>query len=234
MQTIKAFYQQTRPVTTLFLLMSLDGKISTGADDDRDFDKDLPKIYGPREGLHQYYEIEQMTDLWSLCSGRVQAKIGANESPLERSAVIGITFVVIDNHHLTRHGVEYLCSKYHRVMFVTVNSKHPAFLVTIPNLQVLYYERFQVSRMMEDLYQKFGCDRLTIQTKGSLNSQFLREKVIDYVDVVVAPILVGGKDTSTLIDGESAITLEELGVLQLLKATPLQNSYLRLQYKVIS
>lgn len=234
MKQMDAFNQQTRPMTTLFLLMSLDGKISTGVDDTRDFDKDLPKIYGVREGLHQYYEIEQTTDLWSLCSGRVQAKIGANKSPLEKSVVIEITFVVIDNHHLIRHGVEYLCSKYRRVMLVTANSKHPAFAVTTPNLQVLYYEELQVSRMMEDLYQKFGCDRLTIQTGGSLNSQFLREKVIDYVDVVVAPILVGGKDTSTLIDGEPAITLEGLSVLQLQKATQLQNSYLRLQYKVIS
>ena len=234
MQTIKAFCQQTRPVTTLFLLMSLYGKISTGLVDARDFDKDLPKVGGVEEGLHQYYEIEQTTDLWSLCSGRVQAKIGANESSLEKSAVIEITFVVIDNHHLTRHGVEYLCSKYRRVMLVTANSKHPVFSVTASNLQVLYYEEFQASRMMGDLYQKFGCDRLTIQTGGSLNSLFLRGNLIDYVDVVVAPILVGGKDTSTLIDGNDAITLEGLGVLQLLKATPLQDSYLRLQYKVIS
>ena len=234
MKQMDAFNHQIRPVTTLFLLMSLDGKISTGADDARDFDKDLPKIYGVREGLHQYYDIEQTTDLWSLCSGRVQAKIGANEKPLEKSVVAGITSVIIDNHHLTRHGVEYLCSKYRRVILVTKNTGHPAFSMAVSNLHVLYYEEFQVGRMMKDLYQKFGCDKLTIQTGGSLNSQFLRGKLIDYVDVVVAPILVGGKDTSTLIDGESAITLEELGVLQLLKATPLQNSYLRLQYKVIS
>ncbi|SCW43824.1 hypothetical protein SAMN02910456_01136 [Ruminococcaceae bacterium YRB3002] len=51
-----------RPVTTLFMLMSLDGKISTGASDDLDVDRDLPKIEGVREGLHQYYEIEQTTD----------------------------------------------------------------------------------------------------------------------------------------------------------------------------
>ncbi len=31
-----------RPVTTLFMLMSLDGKISPGASDDLDMDKDLP------------------------------------------------------------------------------------------------------------------------------------------------------------------------------------------------
>ena len=48
-----------RPITTLFMLMSVDGKISTGATDDLDIDKDFPKIAGVREGLHQYYEIEQ-------------------------------------------------------------------------------------------------------------------------------------------------------------------------------
>ena len=71
-----------RPVTTLFMLMSVDGKISTGSTDELDFDRDLPNINGVREGLHQYYEIEQTTDLWSFNTGRVQAKIGANIRPL--------------------------------------------------------------------------------------------------------------------------------------------------------
>lgn len=52
-----------RPIITLFMLMSVDGKISTGATDDLDVDKDFPEIVGVREGLHQYYEIEQTTDL---------------------------------------------------------------------------------------------------------------------------------------------------------------------------
>ena len=72
----------TRPITTLFMLMSVDGKISTGATDDLDFDKDLPHIPGVKEGLQQYYDIEQTTDLWSLNSGRVQAKMGVNEKEL--------------------------------------------------------------------------------------------------------------------------------------------------------
>lgn len=70
-----------RPITTLFMLMSVDGKISTGSSDERDVDRDFPKIPGVREGLHQYYEIEQTTDLWSFNTGRVQAKIIANQNP---------------------------------------------------------------------------------------------------------------------------------------------------------
>lgn len=61
----------SRPITTLFMRMSVDGKISTGAADCLDVDADFPKIDGVRQGQHQYYEIEQTTDLWSLNSGRV-------------------------------------------------------------------------------------------------------------------------------------------------------------------
>ena len=71
-----------RPITTLFMLMSLDGKISTGENDSLDFDSDLPNGSGVKEGLHQYYEIEQSTDLWSFNTGRVQAKTGANQKEI--------------------------------------------------------------------------------------------------------------------------------------------------------
>ena len=47
-----------RPVTTLFMLESLDGKISSGSSDNLDVDKDFCRINGVKEGLHQYYELE--------------------------------------------------------------------------------------------------------------------------------------------------------------------------------
>jgi 2,5-diamino-6-(ribosylamino)-4(3H)-pyrimidinone 5'-phosphate reductase len=57
------------------------------------------------------------------------------------------------------------------------------------------------------------------------------------VDIVVAPMLIGGKDTSTLIDGKSIFNTEELnqlGVLKLEKVEALEDSYIRIKYKVIS
>jgi 2,5-diamino-6-(ribosylamino)-4(3H)-pyrimidinone 5'-phosphate reductase len=67
-----------KPITTLFMLMPADGKISTGKIEDRDVDKDFPKIEGIKNGLNQYYEIEQTTDLFSMNSGKVKAKVGVN------------------------------------------------------------------------------------------------------------------------------------------------------------
>ena len=65
---------------------------------------------------------------------------------------------------------------------------------------------------------------------------FLREKLFDYIDIVVAPVIIGGKDTSSLIDGKSLLSADELsklGILKLKECTVLEDSYLRLRYEVI-
>ena len=49
-----------RPITTLFMLSSLDGKISTGDTDNMDTDSDFRIIAGVKEGLQQYYDIEML------------------------------------------------------------------------------------------------------------------------------------------------------------------------------
>ena len=90
--------------------------------------------------------------------------------------------------------------------------------------------------VLAKLRSQYRCERITIQTGGTLNELFLREKLIDYLDIVVAPVLVGGKDTSTLIDGKSLVSeseLSRLGVLKLQECIVLENSYLRLRYGVI-
>lgn len=86
-----------RPITTLFMLESLDGKISTGNSDNLDVDKDFCRIDGVKEGLHQYYEIESTTDYYSLNTGRVMAKIGVNDKKEYREKV-DVRFIIIDNN----------------------------------------------------------------------------------------------------------------------------------------
>lgn len=224
-----------RPVTTLFMLMSVDGKISTGATDNMDVDKDLPKIEGVREGLHQYYEIEQTTDLWSFNTGRVQAKMGVNEKPMPGKTPV--SFVILDNYHLTEHGVQYFCEFSKEFVLVTTNPEHPAFKIKADNLHIILQQELSLADMLKTLKSDFGCERITIQSGGTLNSLFLREKLFDYIDVVMAPVLIGGKDTATLIDGKSLrdeSELDKLGALQMIECKELNDSYIRLRYKVLN
>lgn len=224
-----------RPVTTLFMLMSVDGKISPGASDDLDVDKDFPNIDGLKEGLPQYYEIEQTTDLWSFNTGRVQEKMGVNEKSMPEKTPV--SFALLDNSHLTEHGVRYFCARSKEFVLITSNKNHPAFDVNEENLHIIYQEKLSLEDALIELRDAYGCERITIQSGGTLNGMFLREKLFDYVDVVVAPVLIGGKETSTLVDGVALTKeneLDKLGVLSLVGCDVLENSYIRLRYKVVS
>ena len=226
-----------RPITTLFMLESLDGKNSSGANDNLDADKDFPKIDGVKEGLHQYYELEQETDFFSLNTGRVMAKIGVNDKKEYHNKIDAVTFVIIDNKpHLNENGIDYLCHWVGKVILVTINKEHPAFNTRYENLDILLYDELDLNTLLEDLYSKYNAERLTIQSGGTLNGLFVRNKLIDYVNIVIAPILVGGRDVPTLVDGESIkdeTELNKLLPLKLLECNKLENSYIELKYKVI-
>ena len=104
------------------------------------------------------------------------------------------------------------------------------------NLHIIFQEKTDLRDALARLKKDFGCERLTIQSGGTVNGLFLREKLFEYVDLVMAPVLIGGKDTSSLIDGASLKSREELsglGVLKLESCTVLEDSYIRLRYQVI-
>lgn len=230
--------QKIRPYTTLFMLMSLDGKISSGASDDFDVDSDWKRINGVREGLFQYYDLEQETDLFSLNSGRTWAKIGFNKKKDEPDKT-PVTFVVIDNKpHLSPSGIEYAAKKARKLIVVTTNPHSPAIEMKTKhqNISILQYHRtINFSDMMEKLKTDFDADHLTIQTGGTLNAEFLRAGLVDRILIVIAPLLVGGQTTPSLVSGEPIATLTELNqltVLTLVSCKQLKNSFLQLEYSV--
>lgn len=226
-----------KPIVTLFMLESLDGKISSGNTDELDADKDWSKIDGVKEELHQYYEIEATTDYFSLNTGRVMEKIGVNDRK-EYHDKVDVKFIIIDNKpHLNENGIDYICHWVEKLILVTTNKNHIAYSLKdkYDNLDILYYEDLDLTRLLEDLASKYNVERLTIQSGGSLNGLFLRNNLIDYVNIVIAPLLVGGRDVSTLIDGDAISCSEELNklkALQLIECNQLDDSYVQLKYKV--
>lgn len=229
-----------RPIATLFMLASLDGKISTGDNDRLDVDKDFPRITGIKEGLHQYYDLEKQTDRVSFNSGRVQAKVGVNQRTWDKERD-DVSFVVVDNKpHLDKKGTEYFAKRSDRFYLITTNKSHPAFALQkqYPIMHILFYENtIDFIDVFRKFKEEFYIERITIQTGGTLNAEFLRLGLIDRVSLVIAPCLVGGKNTQSLIGGESLHTKEDLKkikALKLVKCSLLKNSYLHLEYEVIN
>jgi 2,5-diamino-6-(ribosylamino)-4(3H)-pyrimidinone 5'-phosphate reductase len=227
----------TRPITTLYLIQSLDGKISTGDTDELDVDRDFKRIAGVKEGLHQYYDIEKQTGPFSLNTGRVMAKIGVNTKTTEPKK-IACSFIIIDNQpHLTEHGVRYLAKWVDRLFLVTTNSAHPAYKAKEQhdNIEIIHYQHtVNLPDVLHRLKTQYSVEKLTIQSGGTLNASWIREGLIDYVSIVIAPCLIGGSKTQSLIGGESIHTEEDLKnirTLDLISCTQLNNSYIHLMYK---
>lgn len=225
------------PLATLFMLVSVDGKISTGSTDERDFDKDLPNITGVAEGLHQYYDLEKQTDYYSFNTGRVMAKVGWNDKK-ENITKIDVIFVIVDNKpHLTERGVTNLLKFVSKLYIVTTNPEHPANAVKDDNLSVINYERQVDFRNLFAKLKSFGAEKITIQSGGDMNAELMRSGLINYISLVVAPVMIGGRDTAALLGGPSLESDDDLMLikpLELVSADKLNDSYLHLRYKVLT
>ncbi|MFZ2189280.1 MAG: dihydrofolate reductase family protein, partial [Candidatus Magasanikiibacteriota bacterium] len=65
----------------------------------------------------------------------------------------------------------------------------------------------------------------------------LRARLIDEVSIVIAPCLIGGTNTASLMGGESLHSEDDLlkiKSLELIEAKTLTNSYIHLRYKVLN
>ena len=136
-------------------------------------------------------------------------------------------------------GVEYYLKRAKSLYIVTDNKNHSAFNYTNEeNLYIIYYEKkIDFVDLFKQLKNKHGIKSMTIQTGGTLNSILLREKLIDKLSIVIAPALIGGKETSTLIDGYSLQTFEDLKkikALKLIENNTLNDSYINLKYEIIN
>ena len=135
-------------------------------------------------------------------------------------------------------GVDNFIRTSKTLFIITTNKNHPAFLRKEDNLIIIYYEKeIDFEDLFIKLKQDYKIDNLTIQTGGTLNSVFLKKKLIDKISIVIAPALIGGKETSSLIDGNSLSLVDELTdvkALKLVEINKLNDSYIHLKYDVIN
>lgn len=226
--------------TQLFMLTSLDGKISTGCTDKFDFDTDFANDTYLSMGLQQYYDAEKNTFPCSIISGKIVSKLGANEYKYPKCSV-PITFVVIDNNHLTLDGLKSIAMNCNKLIVVTKNSEvsHNAFElfnIGYDITTITYSGTLNPAELLMQLRDYHGITGVTIQTGGTLNSVFLNSGVVDRVDIVIAPCIVGGQSTPSLCDGRDKYTgfIENPCVKLVLEgADVLNNSYLYLHYTVL-
>ena len=239
--------------TTMFLLTSIDGKISTGTDFTKDFDKDIPNMKYASKGLEHYYEAEKTTSIWSINSGAVMKKM-YDQNITCRSRIfdddvenianksLDVNFIIFDNSHLNEDHILWLCkkawpakcvifySKQHIALDIYNKShnmlKRPHGWEEYENLEVYCYSSLEDA--FNFLNEHYHCTEVTIQTGCTLNAEFLKRGLVDSLDLVVAPFVVGSNAINMV--GELKIPTE----FKLDSVENLGDSYVRIKYDKIA
>lgn len=121
-------------------------------------------------------------------------------------------------------------------LHVLVCRSTPAgYLQRLRDLNVGYFivgdQRVELRSALARLRHRLGATRVIADSGGTLNASLLREGLVDIVDVVTLPGLVGGDGTPTMMDGPGLLP-DELPLRLRLIDVQVEGDAVRTRYRV--
>lgn len=89
-----------------------------------------------------------------------------------------------------------------KYVFTTARASDEAINRVQPHATVIRHatDRVDVSLLLQELHAR-GIRRLLIEGGGSTNFEFIKHKLVDELRIAIAPIVVGGVNAPTFVDG---------------------------------
>ncbi|MGD0423505.1 MAG: 2,5-diamino-6-(ribosylamino)-4(3H)-pyrimidinone 5'-phosphate reductase [Candidatus Bathyarchaeia archaeon] len=183
-----------RPSVTLVGAMSLDGKISTRTGDSRISSlKDL-KILHKMRCSHDAVMIGVATLLKD--NPRLTVRHVKGKNPIR---------IIVDSAARTPPNARILRTE-PSGSIIAVTSRAPKERVRRlrqAGANVIYAGRSQVNlRTLLTRLHKLGIRSILLEGGGTLNWSMISDRLVDYIKLTVAPLIIGGSEATTLIDGE--------------------------------
>ncbi len=194
----------SRPTTTLILPISADGKlVSRDAllTDKNPAWRTQPKVIGY---LQQFYDFSP-SDAYTLTTGAVIALSGVNTKSGNPESS-DLKLVVLDfNHDLTDAGMEYLKKSVEKLVVIRTVQSPRSILKSISDKKI---------------------SNLTIHSTP-MNAAWLEEGLIDYLTLIIYPLVVGESGTPV-----ASLGLTSPKTLKLLETRTFDTNYLCLRYAI--
>ena len=215
-----------RPHVILNAGMTLDGKIATRTRD--------TKISG-KEDLERVHRIRERVDAIMVGIGTVlddDPRLTVHRIPGKRSR--NPVRVVVDSRARTPPGARVLSGEAPTVIAVSRAAPEERCRVLRErgaSIVVCGESRVDLPCLMRELYAR-GIRSLLLEGGGTLNFSMLRHGLVDEVSVAIAPVLVGGREAVTLVEGKGFATIAEGVHLRLKRYYPLGKDFV-LEYEVV-
>jgi len=194
-----------KPFVFLCTGMSLDGKLSNhkkecspiSTDDDRNFLYDHRIIADAVIiGGNTLKLDDSGLTVKSLKRQKDRIKLGKSPEPMKVS-------VVSDASNLKTSGDFFDKGVGEKIIFTTkkTSKNKIAEMEKKAKVFVLGDSRVNLSKALEILYS-LGVKKLLVEGGGNLIYELLKENLVDEINLKIGDLIIGGKDTVTLCDGE--------------------------------
>lgn len=219
-----------RPETTLVIASSVDGRLTGNDSADLDRDKHWKQKEGVRGYLQQAYDLSGEKGVYNLVPGRSMAQTGINlrtTKPVREN----LRLIVLDHlRDLTPQGITYLAQCVQNLIIICGIS-HPITMEShVPrNLSIIKQPRLNRKRALEELFKR-KVNKITIQSSGKLNAKWLNDGLVDYLTIIVYPLMVGSSGTPILESRD----ISTVRPLRLIEAKPFNFNYIAMNYQVIN
>jgi 2,5-diamino-6-(ribosylamino)-4(3H)-pyrimidinone 5'-phosphate reductase len=214
---------KARPEVILVAAMSLDGKIATRSGDSRISSKiDLRTLHKLRSQSDAVM-IGIRTEL--IDNPLLTVRYVKGKSPIR---------VIVDSSARTPLKANILRTDPFSV-FIAVSRKASASKVAglqRAGARIIRCGKSKINlkMLLRTLYRR-GIRRIVLEGGGILNWSMLREGLVDDVHITISPILIGGDEATTLVEGIGMSTINKSFRLRLLRVRRRENE-ITLEYKV--
>jgi 2,5-diamino-6-(ribosylamino)-4(3H)-pyrimidinone 5'-phosphate reductase len=216
--------EKSRPYITLSAAISIDGKIATRTGDSKlSSKKDKTRVHKLRAktdailiGSNTVRRDDPMlTVRYAKGKNPIRIVLDSQAGINPKSKIIKtsskIPTIIAVSKKATRKNIARL-------------EKHPIEIMVAGNKNI------DVKKLLTLLFRK-KIKQILLEGGGTINWEFVRQGLVDEIIITIEPLLIGGKEATTLVEGEGFAMISKSKKLKLRNISKLGNE-LVLHYKV--
>jgi riboflavin biosynthesis pyrimidine reductase len=221
----------SKPEVTLMLASSIDGRLVSRDSDRLDSNKKWKKSNLVKSIIYQFFDFSENKTVYNLTSGSSMVRVGVNSDSFtpKKSSV---RLVVLDSDKLlTAVGVTNLAKSVQQLILVTDHSQRHLKKGALSNCNFFFHKgEVDLVVLLKEIGKQFNVQKLTVQSEGLMNSNWIEAGIVDHLTVILFPILVSDNGTPTLVSNNNF----SVRPLRLISMARFDDNYISLNYDVIN
>lgn len=221
-----------KPEVTLIIASSVDGCLIGRESESMDANKVWKDSTMIRGIVRQFFDFSsESADIYNLINAQTMVDLGVNELSFTPKKS-DLRLIILDlEAELLPTGIANLGKSVEKLIVIQPARQKASGAKLPSNTQLLTFKNtFDLNSIVRLLKSKFKVNKITVQSAGLLNSTWLASGLVDFLTVILYPLLVGNNGTNLLASSE----LFQVKPLKLLHSHAFDTNYFFLRYGVIN